>query len=82
MELCWLDISFDYEHLSLCDRLFYVWISLPGLTISEFSIKEYANCIGIPIRVLWCCLHEFRLHTVEVIEPNAKEEKNEIYKFN
>lgn len=59
-----------------------VGISLLGLAVSGFSNKEYANCIGIPIGVLWCCLNEFRLHTAEVIEPNAKEEKNEIYKFN
>lgn len=52
MELCRLGISLDDEHLSLCDRSFYGRISLPDLTISGFSIKGYANYIGIPIRVL------------------------------
>lgn len=59
-----------------------VCISLLELAVSGFSNKEYANCIGILIGVLWCCLNEFRLHKAEGIEPNAKEEKDEIYKFN
>lgn len=70
------------KHIRENPVVILVGISLLGLAVSGFSNKEYANCIGIPIGVLWCCLNEFRLHTAEVIEPNAKEEKNEIYKFN
>lgn len=36
-----------------------VVISFFGLGISGFSNKEYSNCIGIPIGLLWCCLTNF-----------------------
>lgn len=35
-----------------------VVISLLGVAVSGFSNKEYSNCIGIPIGLLWCCLTE------------------------
>lgn len=39
-------------------------ISLLGLAISGFSNKEYSNCIGIPVGLLWCYLANF--------EPNVQ----------
>lgn len=38
-----------------------VVISLLGVAVSGFSNKEYSNCIGIPIGLLWCCLADFEL---------------------
>lgn len=40
-------------------------ISLMGLVLSGFSNNEYANCIGIPIGLLWCCLSELRPNEVD-----------------
>lgn len=40
--------------------IIFMSISLLGLTLSGFSNNEYANCIGIPVGLLWCYLSGVR----------------------